>query len=115
MGKLHSVVKRTTRYTVSRHFLGREQNSSVKKSRERKKVQHEQTLTQINVMKAENEGLELRIKNLGEQLESLKEIYYEQQRAEREKMKPAENVIIKPEPLDTEEDADGNDDYKMDV
>ena len=89
-------------------------NKSVQKSRERKKVHHEQTLTQIKIMKAKNEGLELRIQNLRKQLDSLKEIYYEQQRARTEKVKPAENPIIKKEPLDTEEEEDA-DDCQIDV
>ena len=92
----------------------KENNKAVRKTRERKKARHEQTLTQIKIMKAENEGLELRIQNLREQLDSLKEIYYEQQRAGTEKIpKPAENPIIKTEPLDAEED--GDDDCQIDV
>jgi len=107
--------KKMTSRALKHRELRKENNKAVKKTRERKKVQHEQTLTQIKIMKAENEGLELRIQNLRKQMESLKEIYYQQQRAgSNEKMpKQAENPIIKTESLDTEED--GDDGCQIDV
>ena len=72
-------------------------NEAIRKTRKKKKAQHESTLTQINSLKAENEGLELRIQNLRGQLDSLKEIYYEKH------AKPAEHPVIKTEPLDNDE------------
>ena len=94
--------------------IRRGNNKAVKKTREKKKFQQGQTLTQINLLKAENEGLEVRIQNLREQLDSLKKIYYEQQRAKTETMKAAEVPVIKTEPLDMETDGDGYEEYEID-
>jgi len=75
-------------------------NEAIRKTREKKKAQHEKTLSQINSLKAENECLEFRIQNLRGQLDSLKEIYYEKHG------KPAEQTIIKSEPVDIDEESD---------
>ena len=81
-------------------------NEAIKKTREKKKAQHEKTLTQINSLKAENEGLEQRIQNLRGQLDSLKEIFYQKH------AKPAEPPVIKTESLDTGTDGDEIDEDK---
>ena len=87
--------------------IRRENNKAVRKTRERKKFRHEETLIKIKMFKADNERLELRIQNLREQLDSLKEIYDEHERAETEKMQKAEALE-----MDTAEDE--QDDYEID-
>ena|ERR1712004_424224 len=87
--------------------IRRENNKAVRKTRERKKFRHEETLIKIRMFKADNERLELRIQNLREQLDSLKEIYDEHERAETEKMQKAEALE-----MDTAEDE--QDDYEID-
>ena len=81
-------------------------NEAIRKTREKKKAQHEKTLTQINSLKAENEGLEQRIQNLRGQLDSLKEMFYEKH------AKAAEHPVIKTESLDTSTDGDEIDEDK---
>merc|ERR1711874_168871 len=98
-----------------------ENNKAVKKARKNKKTRHELTLTQIKSLKEENEGLELRIQSLREQMNSLKEIYYKQQdqrnnqTTETEQTNPVavEQPVIKTQPIYTGEDA-FNEDYEMD-
>ena len=113
MGKSKKSIAMRSR-ALNHREIRRGNNKAVKKTREKKKFQQGQTLTQINLLKAENEGLEVRIQNLREQLDSLKKIYYEQQRAKTETMKAAEVPVIKTEPLDMETDGDGYEEYEID-
>ena len=113
MGKSKkTVIKRNRGFNYG--DIRRENNKAVRKTRERKKFRHEETLIKIRMFKADNERLELRIQNLREQLDSLKEIYDEHERAETEKIQKAEPPVITTETLEMDTAEDEQDDYEID-
>ena len=105
MGKSKKTITKRTR-SLDYVEIRKRNNEAIRKTREKKKAQHEKTLTQINSLKAENEGLELRIQNLRGQLDSLKEMFYEKH------AKPAEHPVIQTESLDTGTNGDEIDEDK---